>query len=138
MIVSEAIDTNEPGAEARILADSAIQAELSRQRRDLEELLTATEQASPTRAIERLRERAQRDAVRFFRLDWQSHGLFVGEVATPARVPQRVPLNDRATEAIVQHEPLHDLEPLTDGAWIHFEKTLDDGSARQQSGESPN
>ena len=38
---------------------------------------------------------------------------------TPARVPQRVPLNDRATEAIIQREPLHDLEPLTDGAWIH-------------------
>jgi uncharacterized protein YjaG (DUF416 family) len=61
----EDIDVNKPGAEARVLGHAAVQAELTRQRRDLDELLGGDAKAVRQVAA-RLRERAQKESVLFF------------------------------------------------------------------------
>jgi len=65
VINGEHIDTNQPGAESRVLAHPLIQAELARQRLDLEELLGADEASIPGTVI-RLQERAKAEAHLFF------------------------------------------------------------------------
>jgi uncharacterized protein YjaG (DUF416 family) len=65
VINQKRIDMNEPGAEHQILCHSLVQAELARQRRDLDELL-ATERVQPREVITRLRTRARADAATFF------------------------------------------------------------------------
>lgn len=65
VINREHIDTNQPGAERRVLAHPLIQAELARQRRTFEELLEADE-ANISRTVVRLQERAKAEAPLFF------------------------------------------------------------------------
>lgn len=65
VINREGIDTNKPGAEERVLSDPIVQAELARQRRDLDELCAAT----PTDVrdvVARVRDRAKAEAEIFF------------------------------------------------------------------------
>jgi uncharacterized protein YjaG (DUF416 family) len=61
------IDVNQPGAEAAVLARAEVQAELSAQRADIEELERATESRPVTAAesLVRLQERARRAAHSF-------------------------------------------------------------------------
>jgi len=60
------VDPGEPGAEDRIVRHSAIQRELSRQDRDLADLLTLVDHAGEARsAIETLRTRAHEEAASF-------------------------------------------------------------------------
>lgn len=59
VVAQEKIDTNQPGAEKRILSNSLIQAELSRQRRDISDL--AGDQ-SLVRIVDRIRERAKAES----------------------------------------------------------------------------
>jgi Protein of unknown function (DUF416) len=65
VINQEGIDTNPPGAEQRVLSHPLVQAELARQRRDLDELL-AIGDADVREVAARLRDRARRDAAIFF------------------------------------------------------------------------
>lgn len=59
------IDINNPGAEQRVLSHPLIQAELARQRRDIDELL-ATSESDELGSIAGLRDRAREDAVTVF------------------------------------------------------------------------
>jgi hypothetical protein len=61
----EDIDTNVPGAEARVLAHPIVQAELARQRRDIDELDSAPAQDLGA-VVARLRDRAKVEAASFF------------------------------------------------------------------------
>jgi hypothetical protein len=65
VINREHIDTNQPGRENRVLAHPLIQAELARQRRDLEELFQADEANIPGTVV-RLQERAKAEAHNLF------------------------------------------------------------------------
>jgi len=65
VINSEDIDTNTPGEELRVLAHPLVQAELTRQRIDLEDLRAHASEALPT-AVARVRNRATADSSRFF------------------------------------------------------------------------
>ena len=67
VVDQEGVNTNAPGGENRVLSHPLVQAELSRQRQDLEELLGAAETELPTIAT-RIRHRAEADAQMFFRL----------------------------------------------------------------------
>ena len=67
VINREGIDPNEPGADERVLSDPIVQAELLRQRWDLDELLRAADQPDQGEAIKRLQQRARRDAAGLFR-----------------------------------------------------------------------
>jgi uncharacterized protein YjaG (DUF416 family) len=60
----EGVDVNEPGAEQRVLSHHLVQAELSRQQRDLREL-AATEMDLP-QVAERLRNRAKAESASVF------------------------------------------------------------------------
>ena len=59
------IDRNIPGEEQRVLSAPLVQAEIERQRRDLDELLGAQLQ-DVTSAISRVRDRAKAEAAEFF------------------------------------------------------------------------
>jgi uncharacterized protein YjaG (DUF416 family) len=65
VINREKIDVNKPGAEARVLGHAAVQTELARQRRDLDELLGGDAKAVQ-QAAARLRDRAQKESALFF------------------------------------------------------------------------
>lgn len=58
----EGIDVNEAGSERAVLTDPIVQAELSRQRRDLNELRTG----STTDVVERIKSRARSEAAHVF------------------------------------------------------------------------
>jgi uncharacterized protein YjaG (DUF416 family) len=62
----ENIDTSQPDAEARVLGHFAVQAELARQHRDLDELLGVDPKAMRLAAA-RLRRRAQTEGALFFK-----------------------------------------------------------------------
>jgi hypothetical protein len=66
VINSEDIDTNKPGEQLRVLAHPLVQAELTRQRIDLEDLRTYITDSLPA-VIARVRNRAVADSNRFFR-----------------------------------------------------------------------
>jgi uncharacterized protein YjaG (DUF416 family) len=66
VITTEQIDTNAPGAEGRIMAHPLVQAELARQRQDLEDLRMLAGPWDDGRKLMDLRRRAERDAGRFF------------------------------------------------------------------------
>jgi len=63
VIVTEEIDVNSQGAEARILAHPLVQAELGRQQRDLQELSSSDD---PRAAAARLQARAKTEGPTFF------------------------------------------------------------------------
>ena len=65
LIVIRSFDVNKPGAEARVLGHAAVQTELARQRRDLDELLGGDAKAVQ-QAAARLRDRAQKESALFF------------------------------------------------------------------------
>ena len=65
VIAQEGIDTNRPGAEERVISHPLVQAELARQRRDLEELLSVSEAATAD-LLTRLKHRASTEAESFF------------------------------------------------------------------------
>jgi uncharacterized protein YjaG (DUF416 family) len=64
VINRENIDVNKPGAEARALGHAVVQAELARQRRDVDELLGDAKAVQ--QAAARLRDRAQKESAVFF------------------------------------------------------------------------
>lgn len=63
----ERIDTNQPGGEERVISHALVQDELARQRRDLDELLCASD-ADIVSVADRLKRRARADAQTVFRL----------------------------------------------------------------------
>jgi hypothetical protein len=65
VINHEGIDTNQPGSEERVLSHPLVQAELSRQRRDLEELLGASEEDTLDLVV-RIRDRAKTESKLIF------------------------------------------------------------------------
>ena len=65
VINRENIDTNMPGAEQRILSHHLVQAELARQRRDLDELMAAADTEALS-VLPRIRDRARAEAATFF------------------------------------------------------------------------
>jgi uncharacterized protein YjaG (DUF416 family) len=67
VVAQEDIDTNAAFGENRVLLHPLVQAELARQRRDMEELLGAAETELPNIAS-RVQQRAKADAQMFFRL----------------------------------------------------------------------
>lgn len=68
-VVNRDLDLNTPGAEARILGDPLIQAELARQSRDLADLAASSDHSGARVAlIERLRDRARVEAPHFLPL----------------------------------------------------------------------
>jgi hypothetical protein len=62
VINREDIDISERGAEQRVLSHPLVQAELARQRRDLEELLGVRDEGAVADALVRLRDRAKAEA----------------------------------------------------------------------------
>jgi hypothetical protein len=65
VINHENIDPNEPGGEDRVLGHALVQAELGRQRRDIDELLAAGDE-DVRQVAARFRERAAAEAAIFF------------------------------------------------------------------------
>jgi len=65
VITTEAININEPGAEEKILSNPLIQAELSRQQRDLDELQSANSR-DVSQVASQMRERAKAESEIFF------------------------------------------------------------------------
>jgi uncharacterized protein YjaG (DUF416 family) len=65
VVTHAAIDRNVPGAEARILSDPRIQQELTRQRRDLDELGSLAKQPLRPGIPDALRQRAKAEAYHF-------------------------------------------------------------------------
>jgi uncharacterized protein YjaG (DUF416 family) len=63
------IDTNQPSGEERVLSHGIVQAELARQRRDVEELLNAVGDANTKAVVSAFHARARADAIRFFQSD---------------------------------------------------------------------
>lgn len=68
VIEHEGIDTNQAGAEERVLSHPLVQLELTRQRRDIEDLLTAGD-TETTSIAARIRNRAKADAETFFKVE---------------------------------------------------------------------
>ena len=66
VINCEGIDTNKPGEEQRVLSHPLIQAEFARQRRDLDDLLRASDGGDTTSVVRHLQERAKAEAPVFF------------------------------------------------------------------------
>jgi hypothetical protein len=65
VINRENIDTNKPGAEERVLGHPVVQAELARQRRDLDEVLDLSD-VDVRRIAARIRDRAVAEGAVFF------------------------------------------------------------------------
>jgi uncharacterized protein YjaG (DUF416 family) len=65
VVSQEAIDTNEPGTEERIIAHPLVQKELARQWQDLDELEKLIHEPRRHRSIAMLRAKAQAEAYRF-------------------------------------------------------------------------
>jgi hypothetical protein len=66
VINTEHIDTNQSGAEERVLSHPLVQAELGRQRRDLEELLGVRNEGAIADAVAQLRDQAKAEASTVF------------------------------------------------------------------------
>jgi hypothetical protein len=64
VVKGENIDTNSPGGETRALSNPLVQAELSRQQRDLEEL--AASPSNPEKTITTIEQRARAESHIFF------------------------------------------------------------------------
>lgn len=64
----EDVDTNQPGGEARVLSHPLVQAELARQRRDMDELLSVSGE-NLQQTVSLLRDRAKSESVAFFAVE---------------------------------------------------------------------